>query len=149
MLPTSPFKVAGPATTFALVDGTESTEGTCALGMRGGDALVDQVVPAHSAGGRLSEPVALLGRHGKPKSTSVNPSVTGPDDRRGWVTKSTTCAPFPESAHRGVGCVRLAVKPRPSVHLSECENLTPRRAPLAESKWGRSRLPKTDPRPIA
>ena len=38
------------------------------LGRRAGNALVDQVVMAHSAGGRLSEPVA-----GVPRSQGADP----------------------------------------------------------------------------
>ena len=44
---------------FAEQTGLRLLEGTRALGMRAGDALVDQVVSAQAAGGRLSEPVAL------------------------------------------------------------------------------------------
>ena len=61
--------IAGDVRTgFAAQAELRRLEGTCALGMRGGDALVYLVFSAHTAGGRLSEPVALLGRHGRPKS---------------------------------------------------------------------------------
>ena len=48
---------------------------------------MDRVVSAHTADGRLSEPVAVLGRLGKPKSASVIYVLTALDDRRGWVTR--------------------------------------------------------------
>ena len=55
-------------TGFAAQAELRRLEGTCALGMRGGDALVYLVVSAHTAGGRLSEKVATWGVLGKPKS---------------------------------------------------------------------------------
>ena len=38
--------------------------------------------------------------------------------------KPTQCASLPSRRSRGVGCVRVAVKRGPSVHLNECENDT-------------------------
>ena len=87
MLPTSPFKVAGPATTFALVDGTASTERTRRTCLRAGGALVYRVVSAHSAGGRPGE-LGRLGRQAWQAQVAIVPySVTGLDDRRGSVTR--------------------------------------------------------------
>ena len=58
-------------------------------------AGVDQVVSAHTAGGRPGELGRLVGQAWQAQVASVPYSLSRLDDRRGWVTKSTLCARAP------------------------------------------------------
>ena len=101
MLPTSPFKVAGPATTFALVDGTASTEGTRAPVYEQAthsSTWSSQRTRRTRRRGNPSELGRLVEQAWHAQVASVIYVLTRLDDRRGWVTKSTLCADCPTSA---------------------------------------------------
>lgn len=95
------FIAADGANPFALQTELRRLEGTRALGRRGSKALVDQVVSAHTAGGRLSELGRLVRQAWHAQVASVIYVLTRLDDGRGWVTKVDLVRRVPRVAERG------------------------------------------------